>query len=280
MNGTISQLHKGGSTNKKSDQRQVLLLNSGYQLLNYIINERLKRIVEQTNVLEPGQDGGRQGRSVNINMQKMHFVTHEAHRQGKRVYRVDINFRNAFNAMSQVALWHVMNMFHISDVDLLEQIYDSATARLAPNDAESATITFDTGVAQGSITSQQLFNIFINALLRMLTATGQNQGISHGLQIGKDQDDSSQDADHGYQFNNIGFIDDISIFAETPEGIQALLDVVQEFTTCCGTEINVTKTFLLVIDKDRKRRESTPLPDLRINGERLKTLDINDACQY
>jgi len=153
-------------------------------------------------------------------MQKMHFVTHEAHRQGKRVYRVDIDFRNAFNAMSQAALWHVMNMFHIPDVDLLEQIYDSATVRLAPNDAESATITFDTGVAQGSITSPQLFNIFINALLRMLTATGQNQGISHGLQIGKDQDDSSQDADHGYQFNNIGFIDDISIFAETPEGMQ------------------------------------------------------------
>jgi hypothetical protein len=77
-------------------------------------------------------------------MQKMHLVTHEAHRQGKRVYRVDINFRNTFNAMSQAALWHVMNMFHIPDVALLEQIYDSATVRLAPNDAESATITFDT----------------------------------------------------------------------------------------------------------------------------------------
>jgi len=45
-------------------------------------------------------------------------------------------------------------------------------------------------------------------------------------------------------------------------------------------EINVKKTFLLVIDKNRKRRESTPGPDLRINGERLKTLDINDACRY
>jgi len=143
--------------------------------------------------------------------------------------------------MSQAALWHVMNMFHIPDVDLLEQIYDSATVRLAPNDAESATITFDTGVAQGSITSPQLFNIFINVLLRMLTATGQNQGISHSLQIGKDQDDRSQDADHGYQSNNIGFIDDISIFTETPEDMQTLLHEVQEFTTWCGMEINVKK---------------------------------------
>jgi len=92
-------------------------------------------------MLEPGQGVGRQGQNVNINIQKMHIVTHEAHRQGKRIYRVDIDFRNAFNAMSQAALWHVMNMFHIPDVDLLEQIYDSATVRLAPNDAESAKYT-------------------------------------------------------------------------------------------------------------------------------------------
>jgi len=60
---------------------------------------------------------------------------------------------------------------------------------------------FDTGVGQGSITSPQLFNIFINALLRMFTTTWQNQGINHGLQIGKDQEDNSEDANHGYQFN-------------------------------------------------------------------------------
>jgi len=112
----------------------------------------------------------------------------------------------------------------------------------------------------------------------MLTVTGQDQGISYGLQIGKDG--SSQEADHGYQLNNIGFIDDISVFAETPEGIQTLLDMVQEFTTWCGKEINIKKTFLLVVDKDRQRRESIPALDLRIKGEHLKTLGINDACQY
>jgi len=100
------------------------------------------------------------------------------------------------------------------------------------------------------------------------------------LQIGTNQEDSSQDADHGYQFNDISFIDNISIFAEIPEGMKTLLDVVQDFTTWCGMEINVKKTFLLVIDKDRKRRESMPAPDLRINCELLKTLNINDACRY
>jgi len=53
MNGTISQLHKGGGTNKTSDQRPVVLLNSVYQLLNYVINERLRKNVDPANILEP-----------------------------------------------------------------------------------------------------------------------------------------------------------------------------------------------------------------------------------
>jgi len=108
MNSTILQLHKGGGTNKTSDQRPVVLLNSVYQLLNYVINERLKKNVELVNILEPEKCGGRQGRCVGINMQKVHFIQQETRRQGKRVYRVDVDFKNAFNAMSQAALWQVM----------------------------------------------------------------------------------------------------------------------------------------------------------------------------
>ena len=91
-------------------------------------------------------------------MQKVHFISQEARRQGKGVYRVDIDsVKNAFNAMSQAALWQVMRMFKIPDVNTLEQIYDGATVRLVPNDEESATITFNTDAAQGSTTSPQLF---------------------------------------------------------------------------------------------------------------------------
>jgi len=114
-----------------------------------------------------------------------------------------------------------MRMFKISDVDLLENIYEGAIVRLAQNDEESVTITFNTGVEQGSITSPQLFNIFINALLRMLTVIGRNEDISFGLQIRKDQKGDNQQDENNYQCNNIEFIDNISIFADTPEGMQS-----------------------------------------------------------
>ena len=55
----VQALDRALSTNKMSDQRLVgkpeVLLNSVYQLLNYIINEQMKQIVEQANVLETGQ---------------------------------------------------------------------------------------------------------------------------------------------------------------------------------------------------------------------------------
>jgi len=266
INGIILQLHRGGGTDETSDQRPVVLLKSVYQLLNYVINERLKKNVNSANILEPGQGGGRQGHCVSIDMQKVHFIQQEARRQGTGVYRVEIDFKNAFNAKSQAALWFLMRMFKITEFDLLEQIYEGTTVRLAPNNKENATITFDTGVMQGSITSLQLFNIFINALLLMITVTGQNEDISHGLQIGKDQKGDNQRDDNGDQFNNIGFIDDISIFAYTPEGMQKLLSIIQEFTAWCGMQINVKETYLLVIDNDQKRREQEPA--LAIDNQR------------
>jgi len=153
------------------------------------------------------------------------------------------------SGMSQAALWQVIRMLKIPDVDLLEQINEGATVRLAPNNEESATITFNTGVAQGSITSPQFFSMFINALLRMLTVTGQKEDISHGLQIGKDQKGDNHRDENGCQFNNTGFIDDIPIFADTPEGMQKLPNFVQEFTVWCGMQINVQQACLLVIDR-------------------------------
>ena len=59
-------------------------------------------------------------------------------------------------------------------------------------------------------------------MLRMPTVTEQNEDISHGQQIGKDQKGDHKRDENGYQFNNVGFNEDILIFADTPKGMQRL----------------------------------------------------------
>jgi hypothetical protein len=161
-------------------------LNTCMQLVYHVINCRLTEITEKENLIAPGQAGGRQGRGVDVNQAKMDWLTQEAHRLQQRFFRIDIDFKNAFNSMSQSALWAIMRAYNIPDVDLLEAIYKKTSVRMHPNDESCATITFDTGVAQGSALSPRLFIIFMNALLDHLTQTGKAFNISHGV-VGTDQ---------------------------------------------------------------------------------------------
>ena len=82
VHGLVSLLYKGGgSTDRTCDYRPVVLLNRLFQIVSYIIQERLVRIVEGSNILEPGQGP---------------FV------------RIDLNFENVFNFVPHENLWTVL----------------------------------------------------------------------------------------------------------------------------------------------------------------------------
>ena len=101
-------LHKGGSTSDKtSDLRPIILLNSTNQLVSHIINERLTDVVERNNLVGLEQ-GFRRDNSTDRNACKLLAITEEAQRTNARFLRADIDFRNAFNSMSQSSLWALM----------------------------------------------------------------------------------------------------------------------------------------------------------------------------
>ncbi len=50
---------------------------------------------------------------------KLYDLTREARRLKRRFLRVDIDFKSAFNSMSQSSLWTILEAYGIPDVDLL-----------------------------------------------------------------------------------------------------------------------------------------------------------------
>ena len=264
MLGRIRMLHKGGSTaHKPSDWRPVVLLNTVNQLVMHILNQRLKGIVEKEGWLEAGQAGSRTMKGTDVNWNKLEHVIREAKKQGKMVLRADVDFKNAYNAMSQAALWHIMKEAGIPDVDLLENLYANSTVQLHEVGGTGATVTFDTGVAQGSALSPLLFIIFMNILLRLLTNTGLAENIHHGLK--------------GLQpFNNVAFVDDLSVLAQSSHKMQRLLEVIHEFQEWCGLKVNTEKTIVMVINRPEHLHD----PEVCYEKRRLRCLKSKEPCRY
>ena len=132
VHGLVALLHKGGgSTVRAENYRPVVLLNSLFQLVSYIIQERLVRIVEGSNILEPGQGGFRARRGCDINMHKLDFITREAQKKTSNAFvRIDVDFENAFNSVPHEHLFAVLRAFEIPDIDLLESVYAVAPVSL------------------------------------------------------------------------------------------------------------------------------------------------------
>jgi len=89
----------------------------------------------------------------------------------------------------------------------------------------TAPIQLDTGTVQGSVLSPLLFDLFLNALLRLLDATGTTHGI-RGIP----------------QWNHAAFADDLSIYVCTVRDANKLLDVVHEFEDWSGLRISIPKS--------------------------------------
>ncbi len=160
----------------------------------------------------------------------------------RRFLRVDIDFTSVFNSMSQASLWTIMEAYGIPDIDLLKSIYEHTTVHLPKRDMDSAKITFNTEVSQGSVLSPLLFSLFIYALSLYLTDIGRKKRIHHGLP-------------GTHPFNHVLFADDMTLLAQDSEGMQTLLNVIQEFEEWNGIPVNTMKTKQMTVDGIEDYRE-------------------------
>ena len=124
----------------------------------------------------------------------------------------------------------------------------------------------------------------MNDLLGLVTDRGKRLHISHGLRCGVQLQKravnrtTEQEGCVG-QFNLIGFVDDLSLFAQSLKGAQALLNAIQEFELWCGLKVNRKKTCAMVIERlgagQRQLRET-----LVYMGQEVTFLAPAMSCRY
>jgi len=163
--------------------------------------------------------------AVQLVIQKANWLIWEAMKTDGTLIRVDLDFKNAFNSAGHSCLWTILEGFRVPDVWLLKNIYENSSMRVQVGGEGMAAIQLDTGTVQGSILSPLLFDLFINALLRLLDSTG----ISHKVR-------------NATECNHQAFADDLSLYTENTADADTLLRLVQQFQDWSGLKISTKKS--------------------------------------
>jgi len=170
-------IHKDKDIAILDHYRPIALLNTIYQLIMIIITSRLRQLSENYAVLEGSQYGFRAHRGVQMVVQREHWVQQQAMKENGTLIQINLDFKNAFNSAGHSCLWVILRGLGVPDEDFLEDLYSNSWMKIQVGSGCSAPIQLDAETVQGSILSPLLFDLFLNALLRLLDATG----ITHGI---------------------------------------------------------------------------------------------------
>jgi len=110
-------------------------------------------------------------------VQRAHWVQQQVMKESGTLIRIDLDFKNAFNSAAHSCLWLDLRGLGVPDVDFLGDLYINSLMKKQVGSECTAPIQLDTGTVQGAVLSPLHFDLFLNALLRLLDATG----IKHGV---------------------------------------------------------------------------------------------------
>ena len=166
-----------------------------------------------------------------------------------------IDFKKAFDRVWHKGLWRVLHHYgiHPKMINLIENLYKRTQSAIRVGNEVTEWFQQVIGVRQGCILSPDLFNIYLEHIMREAL-----DGLDDiGARV------------NGRTISNLRFADDIGLLAELLEQAQLLLDKVDQVSTKYGQEISETKTeWMLESTKDEQIVRGTIEEGLLLRGKK------------
>ena len=209
------------------EMRPILVCSPLQKLLEARFLPKLKAYL--VNRLTPCQTGFIPNMGIQVNLVRTIFKITEAKEIGRNRYGLFIDFANAYNTVPHTLLFKKLRdkkCLEEDEINYLEALYSRYRIRIGKR-----IIKFNKGVAQGSIISPALFNIFIEDLV---------EELAQELQM------SIQDI--------LLYADDILLLCETIPQVKRCIQIIENWSSKNGMKLNKKKSGIMVFapreDKD------------------------------
>ena len=187
-----------------------------------ILQARLQQYINQNFHV---QAGFRKGRVTRDQIANIRWIIEKARVPKKHFCCID--YAKAFDCVDYNKLWKVLKEMGIPDhlTCLLRNLYAGQEAMVRTGHGTTDWFQLWKGVCQGCILSPCLFNFYTKYIMR-------NAGLDEaqaGLKIAR------------RNINNLRYIGDITLMAESEEELKSLLMKVQEESEKVGLKLNIHK---------------------------------------
>ena len=259
-NACIVPLYKGkGDKYECSNYRGISLLCVVGKLYGRILMKRIRELTDS--VMGEEQCGFRRGRGCVDQIFTVKQLCEKYARKGRTLYWAFMDLEKAYDRVDRDALWEVMRIYGVGGrlLRAVKSFYVDSKACVRVGNETSEWFSVKTGVRQGCVISPWLFNIFMDGVMREVSARVPGGGV--------ELTDCKGDV---VQVSQLLFADDTALVAESEERLRRL---VVEFGRVCERrklKVNVGKSKVMKCGKDT----CTVKMNVTLGGQVLEEVNV------
>lgn len=237
----IVPIYKKGDRKECSNYRGVSLLCTAYKIYERIIEQRLRKDME--NRLHETQSGFRPGHSIQDHIFTIRNMSEKLLAQDKELLICFIDLEKAFDNVKRKHIWEALDSNEISRglKEGIKSLYTNTTNVVRVNNQESDAFITTQGVRQGGVLSPMLFIVFMNEIIKKASNESKKLSVGYNrMRITK--------------ISECVFADDITILANNEENLQHNINTWIRLLEEKDMEINTKKTKTMLISNDEHKK--------------------------
>jgi len=234
-----------------SDHRTISLISHASKIILKILTNRITAKAEE--YIGDNQFGFRKGCGTRDAIGVMRMIMERNLEVNKEVYICFVDFEKAFDRVNWVKMMTILKHIGIDirDRRLIWNLYSKQSAVIKVGDELSDDCQIGRGVRQGCCLSPILFSIYAEAMMKEAM-----ENIRDGVKIG------------GKIITDVRFADDQAMVSNTEQGLQKIVQQLDETAEKYDMKINIRKTKVMKVTRNKNRLNNKIT--IKIKGQELE----------